>query len=163
MNKFDCSKCNGVCCANPPLLRTFEEGMRAKRYGVEIVATGSGESGYMIAIAKKNDVCPFLSVDTGECLIYENRFASCRVYECGLVGGDVQYALTQLVTKPEVLNEQLKTEKPKPLTGSQVRKIGAKIIRSRKKLLQKISATHIETFIMLIEKAVEKNTKGGRI
>ena len=153
---FDCSKCGGMCCINPPLLRTFEEGMFAKKLGVEIVASQHGENEYLIAIAKSKDVCPFLDRETGNCSIYDNRFESCRAYECKLIGMDSSKAVLVMAKGAEHhLNTGLHTEKPKPLTRSQVRKIGAKVIRSQNKLLQKISATNISTVVAITEKTME--------
>ena len=153
---FDCSKCGGMCCANPPLLRTFEEGMRAKKYGVEIVASGNSDDGYLIAVSKKKDVCPFLDRDTGNCKIYDERFESCRAYSCDLIGMGKKDALAEVMINPTSrLNTGLHTEKPKPLSRSQVRMIGAKIINSRNKLLQKIAATDLSTFVEMVGKTEE--------
>ena len=158
MISFDCSKCGGICCANPPLLKTFEEGMKAKKLGVEIVASGDSKGGYFIAIAKRKDVCPFLDVESGNCKIYEERFESCRVFECKLIGIKHTEAIKELISNPEeALNSgKVLSQKPKPLTRSQVRKIGAKVINSKNKLLQKLSATNVSTFSMLMEKMITK-------
>ena len=151
---FDCNQCAGMCCANPPLLRTFEEGMKAKKMGVEIVASGDSSSGYFIAIAKKKDVCPFLCTKSGDCKIYEERFEACRAFECKLIGKHEIAVMGELLADPAAALNVTETflEKPEPLTRSQVRKIGAKIINSRNKLLQKLSATDITTFVEMASK-----------
>jgi len=154
---FDCNSCGGMCCVNPPLLFDFSEGMKAKKLGVEIVASGDNSGGYLIAIAKKKDVCPFLDVDSGDCKIYDNRFMACKSYSCKLIGKQKSVAVGELLKfEADTLNVGLSTEKPKPLTRSEVRKIGAKIIKSRNKLLQKISATDFDTYSNLVTKTIIK-------
>jgi Fe-S-cluster containining protein len=150
---FGCNLCSGVCCINPPLLRTFEEGMRAKSYGVEIVATPR-DTGYLIAIAKKDDTCPFLK--NGECSIYDDRFESCKMYECDLKNVTPAEAVIKLVFTPECLNEQPKTVKPKTLTKEQIKIIGADIITSQDELMQKLALTNPETVMELIGDVVRR-------
>ena len=144
-NKFTCNDCFGICCINPPLLRTFEEGMRAKRLGAPIVAYPV-DGGYMICIEKRRDVCPFLDMETGTCSIYEERFSACRSYQCGLLKLDHGVAVRMITSvNTGLLNEIPKTLPPQPITRAQARKLGARIIRSQNKLIQAVAATREST------------------
>jgi len=156
---FDCSQCFGICCVNSPLLRTVEEGLIAKKYGASIVASPV-EGGFFIAIEKRNDACPFLDRKTGECQIYEERFESCRAYRCGLIGMDPDVVASMLLhMKLDALQMGPKTSRPDPLSRSDIRRIGARIIRKRNKLIQSIAATDVATVAELIASFAVKYAK----
>jgi len=83
INDFNCGKCSGICCINPPELRDIEEINKVLSFGVKILIIKDFESDSVIGagIEKINGKCPFLN-DKGKCDIYENRFGACRDFEC---------------------------------------------------------------------------------
>ena len=114
---FTCENCHGVCCIAPPMLKNIKEVKKAKKLGVEIVATEAEKGRYMLAIAKKNDLCPFYIVETGKCGIYDDRFEACKNYRCKWLDEDKKTALNDIKNlRFEVLNQKSKGE---PYTHSE--------------------------------------------
>jgi len=159
-NNFTCDDCAGICCLNPPLLKSMEEGLRAKHLGAKIIAVKK-ENGYMIAIKKKDDSCPFLDKNTGKCTIYEDRFEACKAYKCNLLDFDRRIAIAVIAnaetTITDLLNSgKLFTEPPPLLSKEDIKKLNAKVIKDRNKLLQAIAATNIGTLNRLLAIIVNK-------
>ena len=84
--EFNCSKCGGLCCVNPPALTSLKEISFAIEKGAKVIATRVA-SGYLVAIQKQNDVCPFLKEE--KCSIHDDKFANCKSYFCNLHGKEV--------------------------------------------------------------------------
>ena len=84
MMTFGCELCRGICCLNPPNVKR-SEAEKAKRLGAEMVSFKRYE-GYYVSIKPNGDMCPFW--EDGSCSIYDERFESCRNFECKAIGED---------------------------------------------------------------------------
>ena len=79
-----CDECSGICCLNPPELRSIEELALAHKLKAKILGLKVDTDKYILTIAKdvNTKACKFLDMETGKCSIYENRFEACRLLEC---------------------------------------------------------------------------------
>ena len=147
---FDCDKCNSLCCVNPPMISSYEELKRAMLYGAEIVATEARNGGYMLAVAKVNDGCPFKAEN--RCLIYENRFDACRRYKCPMYGHDEMDAIEMMLNGKAFQHEKPDNE-PYTVSRSTLKKLGIKPMKIEK-AIQKTIATNMSTLAEEIEKTI---------
>jgi len=80
MEKFNCDRCTGVCCLIPPQI-SIEEVEKARRLGAEVIGVMLPVGTVALYLVQNyHHTCPFLE-DT-KCGIYEDRFKSCKGFEC---------------------------------------------------------------------------------
>ena len=160
MKQFDCSSCGSICCINPPMLGSFDEIVRAQRFGAEIVALEKMPGKYVVAIAKNTDTdtCPFLTKKG--CSIYENRFNACRSYECGLLGasfGSVVSSLARMDLSKLNIHDG-PTSDPFFVSKSTLKKLGIRPAKYHE-ALQKTVLSNQKTFILHVVDTIEKIAK----
>ena len=81
----DCSECNGLCCINPPEVRSLEELKFATQNKAKVLGLKVDTNRYILTIAKEDGACKFLNKENGECSVYENRFEACKLLDCKLI------------------------------------------------------------------------------
>jgi len=80
-----CSQCDGLCCLNPPEIRSVKELSFAIQNGAKPLALQLDRNKFIVTLARDTrGSCNFLS-DTGDCTIYENRFEACRLLNCKII------------------------------------------------------------------------------
>jgi len=80
IGNFNCEKCSGICCVNPPELRNIDEIKKAIDMDVKIYLIVEGDLVIGAGVAKVAKKCPFLA--NGKCSIYDERFEACKWFEC---------------------------------------------------------------------------------
>jgi len=130
MKKITCKGC-GICCLQPPQIETEEELVFAIGQGVDIRRvninefTKSGDGGEdssdkaIYFILRQDGKCPFLNEHYG-CDIYENRFSTCRRFECENLDKDIEDISILGFTQPspsslDGVNQKRNIELPKTI------------------------------------------------
>ena len=147
----DCSECNGICCLNPPEIRSLEELKFALQHKAKIFAYKEATNKYLLTVAKENGVCKFLNRENGECSIYDNRFEACKLFDCKLLSDD---GISVADFKMGKLGVKKETSKPVYFDRKTIRRY--KIKRASKDyIIQKAFATSVEEYASMFLPMIE--------
>jgi len=161
IDDFNCDKCSGICCINPPELRDIEEINKALRFGAKVLIIKDFESDRVIGagVEKINGKCVFLN-NKGKCDIYENRFKACKDFECS-AKIDSKLDIFKFITLFEV--DKSKTSGRIDFKNINVEILKDKLINSNYEIVTLIEYakkniyTDISEIFIYLDKIIEKN------
>ena len=126
--KFTCENCAGVCCVAPPMLNGINEIKFAKSLRVEVIATEYKDDKYMVAIAKKDGICPLLKGNN--CSVHDNKFKACRNFNCEWLNIEKDLVVDKYIATFDFnsINQGIPKNEPYTISKSTAKKLDLNIV-----------------------------------
>jgi len=163
IENFNCSKCSGICCINPPELRNIEEINKALGFGVKVLIIKDPKSDEILGagVEKTKGKCPFLN-DKGKCDIYENRFMACEDFECK-AKKDNKFEVLKFQAVFEIEKSSDSASNKMNFKDINIKMLKDKLINSNYEIVtfmeyaEKNIYTDVDEIFMYLDKIIEEN------
>jgi len=149
----NCSQCDGLCCLNPPEIKSVNELSFAIQNGAKPMALQVEKNKFVITLARdERGNCNFLS-DTGECTIYENRFEACRLLDCKIISENGIDLLNLLNGK---IGEDRKASEPFYVDKKTIKSFKVEVA-DQQTIMEKAFLIDLDLYLKRVNNLVSKN------